>query len=127
MPNIVTETIGGGDQSWLASDHGIVNCRTSSLTLSTFTKATHYPNGYLPAGLAVNAAAEGDVKPWTGATGEKLGFLFRDVAVVGTPTKIPAPVLRHGLVKTTRLPITWVAPTTAADAAGFTFIVDAGA
>lgn len=126
MPRMKIESIGGGDQSWLASDHGMFNARTATIDVSTFTKATHYPDGVLKSGTAVNAAAEGAVKPWTGATGEKLGFLLTDQSVDGL-TKIPAPILRHGMVKTARLPITWVAPTTASDAAGFTFITEAGA
>ena len=126
MPRMKTEILGGGDQSWLASDHGIFNCRTSVIDISTFTKATHYPDGYLKSGLEVNVASESSVKPWTGATGEKLGFLFTNQATDGV-ADFGAPILRHGLIKTARLPITHVAPTTATDAAGFTFITEAGA
>ncbi|SDD41273.1 potassium transporter [Auraticoccus monumenti] len=125
MPRMKSETIGGGDQSWLASDHGITNCRTSVLDVSAFTKATHYPNGYFPSGLEVNVASESAVKPWTGAATEKLGFLFTDQSTDGT-ADIPAPILRHGMVKTARLPVAHVAPT-AGDASGFTFITEAGA
>lgn len=126
MPRMKTETIGGGDLSWLASAHGIHNARTAVLDVSTFTAGTHYPNGYFPSGLEVNVASETSVKPWTGATGEKLGFLLTDQTVNGGED-INAPILRHGMVKTARLPIAHVAPTTAVDAAGFTFITEAGA
>ena len=126
MPRLMSETFGGGDQSWLASAHGIRNCRTSILDVSTFTKATHDPNGYFPSGLEVNVASETAVKPWTGANGEKLGFLFTDQRTDGVED-LNVPILRHGMVKTARLPIAHVAATTAADANGFTFITEAGA
>ena len=57
---------------------------------------------------------------------EKLGFLFTDQPTDGV-ADFGAPILRHGMVKTARLPIAHVAPTTASDAAGFTFITEAGA
>ena len=126
MPRMKIESLGGGDMSWLASDHGIFNCRTATLDVATFTKATHYPNGYLPSGLALNCASESAVKPWTGATGEKLGYLLTDQLTDGTG-KIPAPVLRHGIIKTKRLPVAHVDATTAIDAAGFQFITEANA
>lgn len=126
MPRLKSETATGGDQSWLGSAHGIRNCRTSILDVSTFTKATHYPNGYFPSGLAVNAASETAIKPWTGASGEKLGFLFTDQATDGVED-LNVPIFRHGIVKTARLPIAWVAPSAGADAVGFTLITEAGA
>ncbi len=49
MPRLKSETIGGGNMTWLGSDHGIFNCRTSTLDVSTFTKATHYPSDYFVA------------------------------------------------------------------------------
>lgn len=127
MPRMTNESIGGGDMSWLASDHGIFNARTATLDVSTFTKATHYPNGYFPSGLPVNTAAEGAVKPWTAATGEKLGFLLTDQKTDGV-ADVPAPILRHGLVKTARLPIAFTVPAEGAEGAeGFTYITEAGA
>ena len=126
MPRMTSESITGGDMTWLASDHGLTNARTAVIDVSTFTKGTHYPAGYFPSGLEVNVASETAVKPWTGATGEKLGFLLTDQKTDGV-ADFGAPILRHGLIKTARLPIAHVNPTTAADAAGFTFITEAGA
>ena len=127
MPRLKTESIGGSDMTWLASDHGIFNARTSTLDVSTFTKATHYPDGYFPSGLPVNVAAEGSVKPWTAAAGEKLGFLLTDQATDGV-TDIPAPIIRHGLIKTKRLPITFTAPAEGAEGAeSFTYITEENA
>lgn len=127
MPRMKTETLGGGDMSWLASDHGIFNARTSTIDVSTFTKATHYPDGYFKSGLPVNVAAEGAVKPWTAAAGEKLGFLLTDQSTDGV-ADFAAPILRHGLIKTARLPIAFTAPAEGAEGAeGFTYITEAGA
>lgn len=135
MPNLKTEVIGGGDKSWLGSDHGIFNNRTGTLDVSLFTKATHFPNGYFPSGLPVNVANEGAVGPWSGAAGQKLGFLFDDMTVDANITnqKIPAAIVRHGIIKTARLPIAFTVPVTlaagaAADgSAAFTFVTEAGA
>lgn len=127
MPRLKTETIGGGNVSWLGSDHGIHNCRTSTLDVATFTAGTHYPNGFFPSGLPVNVANEGQVKPWTADAGEKLGFLLFDQLVDGA-TKIPAPILRHGIVKTARLPIAFAVPAEGAEGAeSFIYITEAGA
>ena len=122
MPRLQQEDIGAGDLSWLGSDHGITNARTSTLVLANFTAATHYPAGYIPSGLAVNAADEKNLKPYTAATGEKLGFVLFDQSVKGlaSTAKIPVPVIRHGIIKPAKLPVK--TGITADAPAGFTFI-----
>lgn len=119
MPRLKLETFGSGDQSWLGSDHGLFNARTGTLDVSTFTAGTHYPDGYFPSGLLVNCASEGAVKPFTGAAGEALGFVLFDVQASGT-ADLPAAILRHGLINTTKLPLTTNLP--AAAPAGFVFV-----
>ncbi len=116
-----TETIGSGDTSWLGSDHGIFNGRTSTFVVANFTAGTHYPNGYVPSGLAVNCADEANLKPWTAAAGEVLGFVLFDRAVGSGDAKFAVPVLRHGIVRRKRLPIVIAAPA-AGTAEQFTFI-----
>lgn len=118
MPRLKTETIGGGDQSWLGSAHGIGNCRTATIDVSAFTSGTHYPNGYLPSGLPVDVADEGAAAPWTGGEGEVLGFVFTDQPCTATTADFAAPILRHGLVKVDNLPIAF----TVVAAPGFVFI-----
>lgn len=120
MPKLQTETAGAGDQSWLGSSHGIHNCRTGTLDVSTFTAATHYPNGYIPSGTMLDVADEGAIKPYVDGAGAVLGFLFTDQPVVGT-ADLPAPIFRHGTVVTDNLPGTFTAPTTGS-AVGFVFI-----
>ena len=88
MPRLKTETVGTGDQSWLGSSHGIHECRTEILDVSTFTAGTHYPNGYIPSGTPV-AKVGGMLVPYdstegtTTNAGVLAGFLFTDQSVVG--------------------------------------------
>lgn len=120
MPGLKRTSVGSGDQSWLASAHGITNARTSVLDVSTFTEATHYPDGYFPSGLEVNVASEGACTPWAGTTGQVLGFVLFDQSTDGVED-VNAPVLRHGLVNVAYLPVAHVAAA-AGTADGFTFI-----
>lgn len=122
MPRLVSETIGGGDQTWLGSTHGISNSRTVTIDVSGFTAGTHYPNGYLPSGLPLNVADEGAAVPWTGAAGEELGFLLFDQTCAATTPDFAAAVLRHGTVMVDNLPIAF----TAVDDTGFVFISGGG-
>lgn len=98
------ETFGAGNQSWLGSNHGTDNARTSTFVTANFTAGTHYPDGYVPSGLPVNAADEANLKPWTAAAGEQLGFVLFDVPVDGQ-AKFGVAVLRHGLIRKAKLPV----------------------
>lgn len=113
-----TETFGSGSTSWLGSNHGTDNARTSTFVVANFTKATHYPDGYVPSGLPVNAADEANLKPWTGAEGEVLGFVLFDQSVDDADAKFAVPVIRHGLIRTNKLPVDF----TPVVAAGFVFV-----
>ena len=124
MPGLKKTSVGSGDQKWLASAHGINNARTCALKKSDFVAGTHYPKGFFPSGLEVNAADEGNVKPWTGAAGEKLGFILFDQTVADDAYTNGA-VLRHGESNVGKLPVAHIAPTNAADSAGFVFITEA--
>ena len=122
MPHLRTETYGSGDMSWLGSTHAIRNARTAVIDISAFTAATHYPDGYLPSGLEVNAANEAAITPYTGAEGEQLGYLLTDQKVYGGED-FAAPIMRHGIINISKLPI---AHKTAGDGtavtAGFSFV-----
>jgi len=126
MPRLKTETLGGGDQSWLGSTHGIANARTEVLDISTFTASTHYPNGYIPSGLPV-AKVGGVLVPYdategtTTAAGVLAGFVLTDQPVVGT-ADFGVPLLDHGRVITTKLPIAFTPPTAAAKRAATTIV-----
>ncbi|MDR6574350.1 hypothetical protein J2X60_003009 [Curtobacterium sp. 320] len=107
MPRLTSETFGGGDQSWLGSAHGIGNARTETIDISAFTKATHYPDGYIPSGMPL-AKVGGLMVPYdptagtTTDAGILAGHLFTDFKVSGT-ADLPAPVLDHGRVKTAKV------------------------
>lgn len=117
MPRLKTETFGGGDMSWLGSAHGIANARTEVLDISAFTAGTHYPNGYIPSGLPV-AKVGGVLVPYvateatvTGA-GILAGFVLTDQKVDGA-ADLAVPLLDHGRVITSKLPIAFVVPAAA--------------
>ena len=119
MPKLRTETFGSGDQSWLGSAHGIRNARTGTIDISTFTKATHYPDGYIPSGTPVNAADEAAIAPFTGGAGEQLGFVLTDQKVI-EGVDFAAPIFRHGIINVANVPGDFTAP--ADGAAGFVFV-----
>lgn len=126
MPKLLEEVYGTGDQSWLASAHGIANCRTETVDVSAFTAATHYPGGFIRSGQPV-AKVAGLLVPYdateatvTGA-GILAGHLFTDQPVVGT-ADFAAPLLDHGRVKVSRVPGTFVAPAAAAKRSATTIV-----
>ena len=135
MPRFRTESeIVTGNMEWLGSGHGLRNARTEILDISTFTAATHYPNGYIPSGLPV-AKVGGVLVPYdategtvTGA-GILAGFVLTDQPLYVTPgatapatEDINVPLWDHGRIKVGKLPITFVAPTAAAKRANTTFV-----
>lgn len=102
MPKLRTENFGSGDQSWLGSTHGIRNARTEILDVSAFTAATHYPDGYVPAGTPL-AKVNGLMVPYditagtTTGAGVLAGHLLTDQKIVGT-ADFGVPVFDHGRV-----------------------------
>lgn len=133
MPRLKTETVGTGDQSWLASSHGIRNCRTEQLDISAFTAGTHYPNGYIPSGTPL-AKVGGLMVPYTSAEGTTTGagvfagHLFTDYQVnvaAGALGDYPCAVLDHGRVKVAKVPVgtdAFTAPVAAAKRANHTIV-----
>jgi hypothetical protein len=126
MPRLKNEIVGGGDMSWLGSDHGIANARTEIVDISAFTAGTHYPNGYLPSGTPV-AKVSGALVPYdategtTTGAGVLAGFILTDQAVVGT-ADFGAPLIDHGRVKVAKLPVSFTAPAAAAKRAATTIV-----
>ena len=120
MPGLLTKNYGTGDFRWLLDSTGFRDAITATLDVSTFTAATHYPNGFFPSGLIANIADPKAVKPFTGAAGEKLGFLKGDHPTDGV-TDRDAAFLATGIhVKTSKLPVTTNLPTTAPAGMHFT-------
>ena len=133
MPRLSTQTVGSGDQSWLGSSHGIADCRTEFLDISAFTAGTHYPNGYIPSGTPV-AKVGGVLVPYTSGeatttnAGVLAGHLFSDQQVVlngvASTADFAVPVLDHGRVITSKVPVgsdgAFTAPVAAAKRANVT-------
>lgn len=121
MPNLRTESTGSrGDQRWLVNTHGIEDAITASLPLSGFTKTTHYPDGFIPSGTAVDVANTKAVKPFADAEGAVLGFVLFDTPVYDGVERANTAVLIHGLIKTDNVPGEFAVPTVATGH-GFTF------
>lgn len=127
MPRLSTETFVSGDMSWLDSDHGIENCRTELLDISTFSSSTNYPNGYIPSGTPV-AKVGGVLQPYTSAEGTTTGagvlwgHVLTDQKVVGT-NDFAVPVFKHGRVVASKVPAgtdAFTAPVAAAKRASST-------
>jgi hypothetical protein len=114
-----TEMFGSDDQSWLGSAHGTDATETISLDTSTFTPATHYPDGYFKSGIPLGQiTAGGKFGPYDNAAVDGratlVGFLYAAVKAPTDNTVDPAAaMLTHGKVRTSRLPV-------AVDAAGKT-------
>lgn len=135
MPNrIETTPLSEGDQTWLASTRGIYKNRSVKLNLASFT--VDPAKGYIPSGTPLALVTSDDAGleavPYdateatvTGA-GVLAGFLFTDqVKVTGTTDEyINAPLLDHGRIRISRLPVTFVAPAAPAKRANTQFVYD---
>lgn len=127
MPRMQTETFGAGDMTWLGSSHGIWECRTEILDLSTFTGL--HPDGYIPSGTPC-AIVSGKLVPYdsdeatTTGAGVLAGFLFTDQPVVGS-NDFGVPLLDHGRVVSANVPDgdgAFVAPVDALKSANVTVV-----
>lgn len=81
MPRLLSETIGGGDQSWLGSTHALEDAITAAPDPALFTAAA-YPDGVLsgtPLGLV---AATNKVGPYTGDSTDEV----QTIALTGSPS-----------------------------------------
>lgn len=109
MPRMKTESWGTGNFTWIASSTLIHNNRSAVLTIAAFTKATHYPEGYLPSGLPL-AVVNGRAVPYTaGATdGSQVlaGHLFTDQEIdeKSPDTVLNIPLYDDGKVYVNRVP-----------------------
>lgn len=128
MPGLIRPagTTRASDQRWIGSRHALEDAITGTLAVSAFTAGTHYPDGYIPSGLPVNAADTANLAPYTGAAGEVLRFIKDNHQVVvndagDVPADIQVAILWHGLIKTDFLPGGNFVLGTPADAGQFTF------
>ncbi|MER7922186.1 head decoration protein [Streptomyces sp. NPDC096057] len=100
-------------KDWLGSQHGTDVLRSITLDVSTFTKATHYPDGYLKSGLPlgkITASGKYGLYDDTKSDGRQtlVGLLWTGVEVIdhrGTAsTSVGGSMFVHGFVKTSALP-----------------------
>ena len=115
MPRMTTpETWSVGDNRWMGSYHGTNAARTEVLDISSFTKATHYPEGYIPSGMPVSKVGgvlvPYDPTPDTGNAASFAGHLLTDQRVVSDTEDLNVPLLDHGRVLTSFLPVAFTAP-----------------
>lgn len=114
MPGLKTTTYGTGDYSALLNTDGLDEAVSGVLDVSTFTKSTHFPDGYFPSMLPVRIDDRDVIRPWADVTGARLGFLKGDVKTDGIEDANCAVIVR-GNIKTAKVPLAGFAvPTTAA-------------
>jgi hypothetical protein len=108
---IRTTTYLSEDMTWLGSAHGTNTADTITLDLSLFTAGTHFPNGFIPAGMTLaKVTASGAYGPYNNAlsNGQEVmkGHLYKPVNV---PTdnvagKAMGALYWHGEVVEAKLP-----------------------
>ncbi len=104
-----TETWIAEDRSWLASRDGTDVTQSITLDTSTFTKATHYPNGYVRSGTVLGRiTATGLYGPYSNAASDgrevAAGFLYTSTVMVEGGANVGAPLHWRGAIKESRLP-----------------------
>lgn len=101
---ITSESISGGDLSWLGSRHGVAEARTGTLKASAFTAE----DGVVRSGTPVARGTDGLYVPYTGAEGTVVaGFVINDVVV--DVDEVVA-ILDHGRIVTANLPVDFTVP-----------------
>lgn len=90
-------------RGWLRGPHGTGPGDNPSITIdfSLFTKADHYPDGYIPSGTVVTKAGGPAAIEGTDA----YGLLFNSETVTDPAGKGLNAVVIHGFVDPTRLPL----------------------
>jgi hypothetical protein len=87
---VSTTTYSNGSRSWLLFEadgvQGPVPRATGVIDFSKFTSGTHYPNGYLPAGLVLGKVTSGGrLAPYNDAASDgtqtAVGILYNDTPV----------------------------------------------
>ncbi|PZG20605.1 head decoration protein [Nonomuraea aridisoli] len=123
-----TESWGQDDASWLGSSHGTDAGRSITLDTSTFTPATHYPDGYFPSGLPLGLITDGGkYGPYDAAAtdGRQVlaGFLLDSVqAPASDAVDVVGALLDHGRVIVAKLPVDFEAPAAASDATTIVYV-----
>lgn len=100
-------------KDWLGSQHGTDAPRSVTLDVSTFTQATHYPDGYIKSGLPlgkITATGKYGLYDNTKSNGQEVcaGLLATGVEVINhrgqASTTVGGSMLVHGFVVLSKLP-----------------------
>lgn len=120
-------SVGGSDQTWLASAHGIGSARTRTLDISKFTAGTHYDatTKVLKSGIGIaKITATGLYGPYdtTATDGRQTSldsFIVNDESLVladgSTSTRTAVAATVHSIINAPRLPIAAQRPGGASD------------
>jgi hypothetical protein len=105
-----TETYQAEDRSWLGSRDGTDVTQTVTLDTSTFTEATHFPDGYIPSGTVLGRITATDLYgPYDNAASDgrevAVGFLYSNTKVRTGGPDVGAPIHWRGVIRAARL---WV-------------------
>lgn len=110
-----TEKFEQDDQTWLGAAHGTDMARSITLDNSAFTKADHYPNGFLPSGLPLGKITDTGLygpysgsltTPLTDGTQTLAGFLLSVVKVPSDNTvDFGGALFEHGRVVLANVPL----------------------
>lgn len=103
------QVFGSENRAWLGSQHGTESNRSITLDVSTFTEATHYPDGFIPSGTVLaEITATGLFGPFDPNAEDgrdtAAGHLFNSIPVSAGATNLGAPLLDHGAVVESKLP-----------------------
>jgi hypothetical protein len=110
-----SQTFLQADQTWLGSEHGTTNARSVTIVTASLTKATHYPNGFIPSGTPLAqytaGANQGKYTAYTSGgangAGTLVGFLLDSVPVHygAESVDVSGALLDHGRIVLAKLPI----------------------
>lgn len=113
MPGLTTNPLGTGDYSWMYNTRGIRDGVSGMLDISTFTKATHFPDNYVRCGTPVKINDLDVIVPWTDTAGSKLGFVGGDYETDGVEDVSVHIITHPETVYIDKVPVTFTAPETA--------------
>lgn len=126
------EYVAGSDLTWLGSAHAVENAQTVPIDVSTLTKQTHYPNGFLPSGFALGEIGDtGVYGPYNNGASDGREtfkvFLIQPISIGEDAEVVTGAGIWHGRVYNDRLPFPLDAPGIVdAQAGQFTIIEEGG-
>lgn len=113
MPNLKSYEYGTGDYSWALNTHGLDDGGQAVLDISAFTKATHFPDGYVRCGTPINVANPKAAVPWADTAGAVLAFVDGDHPTDGVEDVNSAIVTHADGIVVAKVPVAFAKPVTA--------------